>query len=150
MQKIRTIGARIIAIASQGQAEAGGVVSQHLHHGGERQGEAALAAIRLRDGHIQITGKAGGIEIVDGKGAGGDLGLIDEGAALPYGDPGIALGHPAHHGGKAPLEIRQHGVVAGELHAGEGHAVEAVARGEVLPQGQLGFAGGDIPLRIAV
>ena len=98
----------------------------------------AFAAVGLFHGDLQVAAAAGGVEIVNFKGArrdrvlinaGLDVALIDNVAVLANHHQRVAVGRAADNRRVAFLAVRQHVAVGFQLHPGVGNAVKHVGRG---------------------
>ncbi|VUT18174.1 hypothetical protein SB6424_04401 [Klebsiella pasteurii] len=105
-------------------------------NGRVRDGEDLAAAVGLFDGHLQIAAIAGGVEIVDGERAGRYRALVNLIAVLFHRYLSGATGNAVNDRGKPFLAVRQHIVIGGKLRAAEVDAVEDVAVGVAVAEGQ--------------
>ena len=106
------------------------------------------AAVRLGHADFEVAAVAGGVQVVDGERAGRHRGLVDHHAVLAHGHLGIAVGDAAHGGRVAAQRLRQHAVVGGQLHAAQAEAVEDLAAGPGVAQGQLRAQLRQVALRV--
>ncbi|SAQ60084.1 Uncharacterised protein [Klebsiella oxytoca] len=135
------------AVLPGGDRIAGMALALEHRHGRVRDGENLAAAVGLFDGHLQVAAVAGGVEIVDGERAGGHRALVDLIAVLLHRHLSGAAGNPVDNRGKSLLAVRQHVVIGGELRAAEVNAVEDVAVGVAVAQGQTRAQRGDVALQ---
>ena len=124
------------AILSGGDGIAGMALALEHRNGRVRDGEDLAAAVGLFDGHLQVAAAAGGVEIVDGERTGRHRALVNLIAVLLHRYLSGAAGNAVDHRGKPLLAVRQHIVVGGKLRAAEVDAVEDVAVGVAVAEGQ--------------
>ena len=96
-----------------------------------------LAAVRLFNVDVQVAGAAGGVQIVNFKGAGSDGGFINAVTILINRDLRGGARDPSNRRRKAMQAIRQHLFVRTELQTGKTQTVENAGRGIRITDHQL-------------
>ncbi|MCY1304607.1 hypothetical protein D9M70_543660 [compost metagenome] len=137
LEEVRPVVQLVITVFTSGKAEARYTGPEQLRHRRVRHHEGLGAAIHLGDGDGQITGITSVIEVIEDERPRGDGGLIENVRALTHSNLRVGIRHTANGRSEAAHGVRQHAVVAGQLHASERDAVEYLARGVVLPKCQL-------------
>ncbi|MNN01534.1 hypothetical protein D3C81_1141540 [compost metagenome] len=111
--------------------------AQQLRHRRERHRETLDTAIGFGQLDVQVAAVAGGVEVVDGKRARCHRCVVDHIAALADDQTRIGLGDATHYRRITATGLWVHAAVASQACSQHAHAVEQLARGERVTEGQL-------------
>ncbi len=118
--------------------------------GGVRHDKALLTAIRLIDGDVEVAAVAGGIQVINHKGARRHAGFVEQITGLADCYSCTGAGNTANHRRITALGLRQHAIVGTQLHTPIRQGVEDLATGVGLAHGQLAAQAGDVTLRVGI
>lgn len=122
---------------------------QYRHHG-VRHHKVLLLAVGFAHANVQVAAAAGGVKVGDFKRPWRHIALIDNVAVLANDDLGVAARDPAHHRRISFHAVRQDLIFRSQLAAAELHAVEYVAGGGAVAQGQAALQRNDIALQVGI
>ena len=150
LQKARLLVNEVVAGFPGGDTETRGARAQQLADRGVGHDKVLFGTVRLGHAHVEVASVAGGVQVVDDEGAGGDRGFQQHVAGLANGDTRIGAGDATDNRRISAHGVGQHAVITGQLYAAIRQGVEDLTAGVGLTYSQLAFQRSDIALRVAV